>query len=117
MLKQLTKWVCKYPIIVIVIVIALTVYFYFGISRVTMATEFSEMLPEDDPAVDAFDEVDETFGGTAFVMIILDMGEVFTGKALHEIDRLTLDLEEVNEVSSVTSITNVEEVRGCRRRY
>ncbi len=30
MLKQLTKWVMKYPVTVIVIVILLTVYFYFG---------------------------------------------------------------------------------------
>ncbi len=112
MLKQLTKWVCKYPIIVIVIVCLLTVFFYFGISRVTMVSDMKKMLPEDDPAVAAFDEVDETFGGAEFVMIILDMGEIFTADALQEIDRLTLDLEEVNEVSSVSSITNIEEIRG-----
>ncbi len=112
MLKQLTKWVCKYPIIVIVIVIALTVFFYFGFGRITMVSDMKKMLPEDDPAVVTFDEIDEIFGGAKFVMIILNMGEVFTNKALHEIDRLTLDLEDVNEVSSVSSITNIEEVRG-----
>ena len=92
--------------------IALTVFFYFGFGRITMVSDMKKMLPEDDPAVVTFDEIDEIFGGAKFVMIILNMGEVFTNKALHEIDRLTLDLEDVNEVSSVSSITNVEEVRG-----
>jgi predicted RND superfamily exporter protein len=108
----LTEWVIKYPVIVIVITISLTVFFYFGFSRVTMSNDIRDMLPENDPRVLAFDEVDETFGGASFVMIILDMDEVFTSRSLHEIDRLTLELEEVNQVSSVTSITNVEEIRG-----
>ncbi|MCK5198748.1 MAG: MMPL family transporter, partial [Spirochaetales bacterium] len=112
MLRKLTEWVVKYPIIVIVITILLTVFFYFGFSRVTMANEIRDMLPENDPQVLAFDEIDETFGGASFIMIILDMGDVFTNRSLHEIESLTLELEEVNQVSSVTSITNVEEIRG-----
>jgi len=89
-----------------------TAFFYFGFSRVTIANEIREMLPENDPQVLAFDEIDQTFGGTSFIIIILDMGEVFANQSLHEIESLTLELEEVNQVNSVTSITNVEETRG-----
>ncbi|MDA3938537.1 MAG: MMPL family transporter [Spirochaetia bacterium] len=112
MLKKLTEWVIKYPIVVIAITIFLTVFFYIGFSKVTMANEIRDMLPENDPRVLAFDEIDQTFGGASFIMIILDMGEVFNNRSLNEIERLTLELEEVNQVNSVTSITNVEEIRG-----
>ena len=112
MLEKLTKWVSKYPIIVIAVIILLTVFFYFGLTTVEVVTEDKDMLPEGHPTVVAYDEVDETFGGAEFAMVLLDMGEVFTAGALREIDRLTLDLEEVNGVSSVLSITNIEEVRG-----
>jgi len=112
MLERLTKFVGKYPKTVIAVVILLTVFFYFGLTRVNIVTEEKSMLPEGDPAVVAFDEVDETFGGAEFVMVIMDMGEVFTTNSLHEIERLTNDLERVKGVSSVLSITNIEEIKG-----
>jgi len=112
MLEKLTKWVSKYPKTVITVVILLTVFFYFGLTKIEVATDPKTMLPEGDPVVAAFDEVDETFGGAEFAMVILDMGEVFTTNSLQEIDRLTLSLERVKGVSSVWSITNMEEIRG-----
>jgi len=112
MLEKLTKWAGKYPKTVISITILLTVFFYFGLAKITIVTDPKTMLPEGDPVVAAFDEVDETFGGAEFAMVILDMGEVFTTNSLQEIDRLTLSLERVKGVSSVWSITNIEEIRG-----
>jgi len=111
-LEKLTKWVGRFPKTVIAVVILLTVFFYFGLTKINVVTEMEEMFLEGDPVIAAFDEVDETFGGAEFVMILLDMGDVFTAGALHEIDRLTLDLERVRGVNSVWSITNIEEIRG-----
>ncbi|MBM3240131.1 RND family transporter [Candidatus Poribacteria bacterium] len=112
MLEKLTKFVGKYPKTVIAVIILLTVFFYFGLTKINMVTDPETMLPEGDPAVAAFDEVDETFGGAEFVLVIMDMGEVFTAGALREIDRLTDDLERVKGVSSVLSITNIEQIKG-----
>ena len=112
MLEKLTKFVGKYPKSIIAAVILLTVFFYFGLSRVDVVRDLEEMFPEDDPVKTAYDQVDATFGGAKFAMIILDMDEVFSVSALQEIDRLTLDLEKVKGVNSVLSITNVEEIRG-----
>ena len=112
MLEKLTKWVGKYPKTVIAVVIVLTVFFYFGLTKINMVTETKEMLPEGDPVVAAFDEVGETFGGAEYAMILLNMGEVFTIHSLHEINQLTKDLEKIKGVNSVMSITNVEEIRG-----
>jgi len=112
MLKQLTKFVGKYPKTVIAVIILLTIFFYFGLTRVNIVTDPKSMLPEGDPAVAAFDEVDETFGGAEFVLVIMDMDEVFSAGALREIDRLTNDLERVKGVSSVLSITNIEQIKG-----
>ncbi|MCK4250057.1 RND family transporter [candidate division WOR-3 bacterium] len=112
MLEKLTKFVGKYPKSIIAAVILLTVFFYFGLSKVDVVSDLEEMFPEDDPVKTAYDQVDATFGGAKFAMIILDMNEVFSVSALQEIDRLTLDLEKVKGVNSVLSITNVEEIRG-----
>ena len=112
MLEKLTKLVSNYPKTVITIVLLLTVFFYFGLAKITIVTDPKTMLPENDPVVATFDEVDETFGGAEFAMVILDMGEVFTVGALQEIEQLTNDLERMKGVNSVWSITNVEEIKG-----
>ncbi|MCK4235325.1 MMPL family transporter, partial [candidate division WOR-3 bacterium] len=112
MLEKLTKFVGKYPKTIIAAVILLTVFFYFGISKVDVVSDMEEMFPEDDPVKIAYDQVDATYGGAKFAMIVLDMDEVFSVSALQEIDRLTLELEKVKGVNSVLSITNVEEIRG-----
>jgi predicted RND superfamily exporter protein len=112
MLEKLTKFVGRYPKSIIAAVILLTVFFYFGLSKVAVVSDLEEMFPEDDPVKAAYDQVDATFGGAKFAMIVLDMDEVFSVSALQEIDRLTLDLKKVKGVNSVLSITNVEEIRG-----
>ena len=112
MLEKLTKFVGTYPKTVIIVTLLLTVFFYFGLTKIDVVTDDKSMLPEGDPVVAAFDEVDETFGGAEFAMVILDMGEVFDVEALREIDRLTLSLERVKGGNSVWSITNVEEIKG-----
>ena len=114
MLKKLTEFVTDHPIITIIITLVLTGIFFYGLRKIEMATDDKSMLPDDDPRIEAFDELDETFGGTDFVLIILDMGEVFSAGALHEIDRLTLDLERVKGVCP-----EYHQCRGdqrCRRR-
>lgn len=112
MLKKLTNLVGNYPKIVITFTILLTVFFYFGLSKLDMVSDMEKMLPDDLPAKVTYDEVDATFGGAKYAMIVLDMKNVFTASSLHKIDRLTLNLEKIKGINSVISITNVEEIRG-----
>ena len=111
MLEKLTKFVGKYPKIVITVIILLTVFFYLGLEKINITGKMEEMLPKDEPVRVAFDDVDNTFGGAEFAMIILDMGEVFTAGALREVDRLTLNMEKLKGVNSVLSITLVKALR------
>ena len=112
MFEKLTNLAGNYPKIVITFTILVTVFFYFGLSKLDMVGDMEEVLPDDLPAKIIFDEVDATFGGAKYAMIVMDMGNVFTSASLHKIERLTLDLEKIKGVNSVISITNVEEIRG-----
>jgi len=112
MLEKIAKIVGFYPKTVIGIIFLLTICFGGGLSKLTIETDDRSMLPEGNPVVAAFDNVDETFGGAQFAMIILDMDNVFTTEALQKIERLTNELERVKGVSSALSITNVQEIRG-----
>ena len=114
MLEKLAKLVFKFPKTTIIIIVLLTVFFYYGLTKITVNTDDKDILPQDDPKVIAFYEADSTFGGAEFVLVILDMDEVFTTKALQEIDDLTLNLEMIKGVNSVMSITNIEEIKGIK---
>ncbi|MCK5242657.1 RND family transporter [bacterium] len=112
MLERLTLWVGKYPKTIIVAIVLLTSFFYFGLNKLEVSSDVESMIPENDPAKAVYDQVDETFGGAKFAMVVMDLGEVFSAGSLREIDQLTLELEKVKGVNSVRSITNVEEIRG-----
>ncbi|MCD4814639.1 MMPL family transporter [bacterium] len=112
MLEKLTLWVGKYPKIIIALIISATVFFYFGLNKLDVSGDVESMIPANDPVKTAYDQVDETFGGAKFAMVVMDLGEVFSAGSLREIDQLTLALEKVKGVNSVLSITNVEEIRG-----
>jgi len=112
MLENLTLWVGKYPKSIIVAIVLLTIFFYSGLNKLEVSGDVKSMLSKDDPARIAYDQVDETFGGAKYAMIVMDMGEVFSARSLREIDQLTLELEKVKGVNSVLSITKVEEIRG-----
>ena len=112
MLEKLTKLVLKFPKTTIIIIVLLTAFFYNGLTKITVNTDDNDMLPQDDPKLIAYNKADSTFGGAEFILVILDMGEVFTSKALQELDDVTLALEKLKGVNSVMSITNIEEIRG-----
>ena len=112
MLEKLAKLVIKFPKTTIIIIVLLTAFFYNGLTKITVNTDDNDMLPQSDPKLIAYNKADSTFGGAEFILVILDMEEVFTLKALQELDDVTLALEKLKGVNSVMSITNIEEIRG-----
>ena len=112
MLKKLNRLVTSHPVITIVITLVLTGLFFYGLTKVTIVTDVGKMLPEENPKIIAFNEVDETFGGAEFIMVALESGNIFTYDVLNDIDYLTNELEKIKGISSIRSIINVEEIKG-----
>ncbi|MCK4543674.1 MAG: MMPL family transporter, partial [Spirochaetales bacterium] len=112
MLKKLNRLVTSHPVITIVITLVLTGLFFYGLTKVRIVTDVGKMLPEENPKIIAFNEVDETFGGAEFIMVALESGNIFTYDVLSDIDYLTNELEKIKGISSIRSIINVEEIKG-----
>ena len=101
MLKKLNRLVTSHPVITIVITLVLTGLFFYGLTKVTIVTDVGKMLPEENPKIIAFNEVDETFGGAEFIMVALESGNIFTYDVLSYIDYLTNELEKIKGISSI----------------
>ena len=112
MLKKLTRLVADHPVITIGITLVLTGIFFYGLTRGSIVTDVEKILPEEDPRIIAFNEVDKTFGGAEFIMVALESDDIFTYNVLRDINYLTNKLEEIKGISSVRSIINIEEIKG-----
>ena len=82
MLEKITKTVTTHPWITIAITLILTCIFFYGLTSIEFLADVKDMLPEGDPTVTAFNEIDETFGGAEYIMLALEAEDIFTHQTL-----------------------------------
>jgi len=89
-----------------------TLVFGYGALRVTMATDVTNFFSEDDPRVVLFNETQDTFGSSEYIMLAVEAQEVFSLSGIADLDRLTEALSAVEGVDTVRSLTSIENIRG-----
>lgn len=108
----LSRLVRHYPGWIIGIVLLLTAVFAYGVLQLTFSTDVQSFFAENDPRLEAFRRVSDTFGSSEYVLAVVSADHVFRVPVIEALDALTRELERVPGVAQVRSITNVENVRG-----
>ncbi|WP_245579435.1 efflux RND transporter permease subunit [Halonatronum saccharophilum] len=112
-MKFINNIVTKYPKLVVGITILVTIFFAYYASQVEINTDIKDMFPEDHPTINTFEDVGDAYGGSEFVVLILEHEEhVLNIETLERIDYLTNQFEDLQGVNKVRSITNIDEIRG-----
>ncbi|HFB63960.1 MAG TPA: transporter [Aeromonadales bacterium] len=108
-LKKIDRIVFAYPRITAAIILAITVFFAFQLPAVRMASEFSDLLPQQHPYIQTHNKISETFGGANNVVVAIKVktGTIFTNDTLNRIYRITQSIDSMtginhNLVSSLT---------------
>ncbi|OEF99574.1 hypothetical protein BHF71_08485 [Vulcanibacillus modesticaldus] len=91
---------------IIVFVAALTLLFSFFILKVKLNTDFSTYLAEDDPIVEEFNRVGNTFGSNYLGFAIVKKDNIFTLENLQEIKNLANSYRKIEGVLRVVSIVD-----------
>jgi predicted RND superfamily exporter protein len=112
MLEKITKTVTTHPWITIAITLILTCIFFYGLTGIEFLADVKDMLPEGDPTVTAFNEIDETFGGAEYIMLALEAEDIFTHQTLKILEFMTVGIEELEGVSGARSLVNAGEIQG-----
>ena len=111
-MQRLADAVLRYRFSIILITIGLTVFLGYQLRRIQVNSDLLSYLNPDDPAVQLFNRVGETYAGTALAMVGLESDNVFSYQTLETIHRLTEQIKQIPGVASVTSLTDILDIRG-----
>jgi len=111
-MNRLAKYTNKYSVLIIIIVIVLTVFFGFHARKVSMTTNIKDFFPSDDPQVQTYEEIEDTFGAAEYIMIAISEKNIFKKSTIDKIDKLSNELAELRGVASIKSLTIIDQIKS-----
>jgi predicted RND superfamily exporter protein len=93
-MKKFAAWLVKYRALIVVLITIVTLFWAYFISRLTISTNFTNLLPQTHPYIKVHDEFRETFGGANFLVMVLEVkeGDIFNQKTLGKIKHVSEEL-------------------------
>jgi len=85
MMDKIARAYERKPRMVILIAILLTCFMAYGVTKVSMTTDFKKFLPESYPSVKTTLELENRFGGTSYEMILLKADGVTKAEIIRDI--------------------------------
>lgn len=104
------RYVAEHPRLVTLVACCVLVFFLIGALRITTEADFTRYLGEDNPTVMGMRVVEEEFGGSSRLSVVVDTGEddgIKEPKVLKEIVRLQDYLDSLEYVSNPSSLTDL----------
>ncbi|MFC1496253.1 RND family transporter [Candidatus Margulisiibacteriota bacterium] len=112
LLNKISDFVLKHPVITIGTIVLITILFALNIPNIRMETDIKNMIPENYPSVDAYNEIDEKFSGSEVIFIAATHDNIFNPSTLQKINDLANELKEVSGITRVFSITQMDEIKA-----
>ncbi|MEW6592729.1 MAG: MMPL family transporter [Candidatus Hadarchaeota archaeon] len=91
MIGRMVRTVERRPYLVLLCVVLVSGFMAYGLTKVTMTTDFKTFLPESSPSVKTTLELENRFGSTSYELVLLQADDVTTSSAIRGI----LDLENI----------------------
>jgi len=116
----LGRFVLRWRVPLGIVLVAVSAFMIYGMSKVTMATNFADFFPRNHPYTELYEKY-KVFGGaqTLVIMMRVKQGDIFNLKTLNKITDITFDVNKMdgvnhNEVFSLASFREgyAQEVPG-----
>ena len=109
-MKHFARFVVHQRIAILALIGLLTVFFLYECTRLTMKTDFNNLLPQKHPFIKVHNMIRGIFGGANQVLIMVQVrdGDVFNQKTLEKVQWITREVEKIpgvdpNKVRSIAS--------------
>ena len=110
-MKTFSALVLKYRFAILVLTIGLTLFFGYGVTKVTINSDMLSYLKPDDPLIQVFNRIGDDYGGNTMAMVAIEGDDIFTTETLTVIKDLTEAYSQIQGVSSVLSLTNILDMK------
>ncbi len=112
MISILASLVVKLRWVLIVLFVAVTGFFAWQLPRAELDTEMKNQLPLDLPTRINLDRVEELFGGTDMVMIVVSCDDILKKETLQRLQTLTTRMDELDEIERVVSVYTAKDLQS-----
>ena len=104
--------IVRFRWIVIFAFIAVTLLFGSQIRRAEIESDVKAMLPQDVESRVNTDKIDELFGGTDMLMIIIKTDDVLNPEALKRVRNISKQMKRIKGVDKVLSLFELKNIKG-----
>lgn len=110
--ESYVAFIWRHRLAIIVVLGAVTVFWAIQARHVEMYSQFSDLLPQGHPYIQAYNQQKETFGGAANIITLVlavQEGDIFTTKTLEKVKYLTEQMDlfggvDHNQVASISHV-------------
>lgn len=111
-MKKLAEFVIRYRWAVIVFFLALTAFMGYQMKNARFNPDLLTYLPEDLPSRMHQKQIEELFGGTDMVMIVVQSKDVVTSQTLERVAHFSQDMQSIKGIERVMSLFELKNVRS-----
>lgn len=111
-MQRFSAWVIRWRWPILAVFVLVTVVFASRLPQLEIDPEIKNQLPEDMPARQNLRLIEEKFGGSELVMVVLEAPDVLDPDALRRVKTLSDRLAKVPSVSRVISPFTLTDIRG-----
>ena len=112
MLGKIADSVVRFPWLYIVLFLGVTVFFASWLSKAEVDPSVKNQLPSDLPTRVNIDRIEDIFGGTDMVMVVVSADDVLNADTLKRVRKISKSMERVKEFDKVVSLFTLKDIKG-----
>ncbi|MBP2172953.1 efflux RND transporter permease subunit [Methanococcus voltae] len=106
----------KRPFMVVAIVMLITIFMSIMAGNVKTETGYESMLPDDNPVIQALDDVRDKFGGSSVINVAVKLApsdnsnrvnDIRDPEVLHAVDYIIKDIETMDSITRVSATSDI----------
>lgn len=111
-MKGLSERIIQFRWIIIFVFLLTTVIFILKLPSVQIDTDVKSQLPKDMPSRLDTDKIDELFGGTEMLMVLVQTDDVLKTETLKRVKRLSRKINRIKGVDKVMSLFELKSIKN-----
>lgn len=111
-MKKLSEQIIRFRWLIILLFVAISAFFALQLPKVKIDTDIKSHLPKDMPSRIDTDRIDELFGGTEMLMVLVQADDILNTETLKRVKQLSRKINRIKGVNKVMSLFDLKSIKN-----
>lgn len=111
-MKTIADKIIKFRWLIIVVFVVITAIFALQIPKAEISPNVKSMLPHDIESRINTEKIDELFGGTEMVMVLIKTEDVLDSRTLKRVENISKQMSRTKGIDKVLSLFDLKNIKG-----